>query len=151
MDVPAIFQASTHAASPAFWLIADQLNTRNEAERLAYIRTGFPPGWVKAVRNAFQLSNSQLEALLNASISTLERRQRQRRPLDLVGSERLDRVASLAMRAAEVFEDQDTARRWMMTPNRALNDQTPLALCETEIGSGQVRRTLAALQHGGVV
>jgi putative toxin-antitoxin system antitoxin component (TIGR02293 family) len=151
MDVPAISHASINNAAPAFWLIADQLNTRNETERLAYIRTGFPPGWVKTVRCAFQLSNSQLEALLSTSVSTLERRQRQQRPLDLVGSERLDRVAALAVRAAEVFDDQDTARRWMMTPNRALNDQTPITLCETEIGAIQVRRTLAALLHGGVV
>jgi len=151
MDVPVISQASFQQATPAFWLIANQLNTRNETERLAYIRSGFPPGWVKAVRNAFQLSNGQLETLLSTSVSTLERRQRQQRPLDLVGSERLDRVATLAVRAAELFEDQDTARRWMITPNRALDDQTPIALCETEIGARQVHRTLCALQHGGVV
>lgn len=148
--MPAIFQPSS-TTDPAFWLIADQLNSRSESERLAYIRTGFPPGWVKAVRTAFHLNNSQLETLLNASISTLERRLKQHRPLDMVGSERLDRVASLAIRAAEVFDDQDTARHWMMTANRALNDQTPLTLCETEIGASQVRRVLAALQHGGVI
>lgn len=149
--MPAIFQSSINEAASAFWLIANQLDTRDETQRLAYIRTGFPPGWVKAVRNAFQLNNSQLEALLSSSVSTLERRQRQQRPLDLVGSERLDRVATLAVRAAELFEDQATAQRWMTTPNRALNDQTPIALCETEIGASQVRRVLAALQHGGVV
>lgn len=149
--MPATSQTSSNEAAPAFWLIADQLKTRNDTERLAYIRTGFPPGWVKAVRHAFGLSNSQLETLLNMSVSTLERRQRQQRPLDLVGSERLDRVAALAVRAAEVFDDQNTAQRWMMTPNRALDDQTPLALCQTEIGASQVRRVLAALQHGGVV
>jgi putative toxin-antitoxin system antitoxin component (TIGR02293 family) len=149
--VPVISQATNDQASSAFWLIADQLNTRNETERLAYIRTGFPPGWVKAVRNAFHLSNSQIEALLSSSVSTLERRQRQHRPLDLVGSERLDRVAALAIRAAELFEDQHTAQRWMITPNRALNDQIPIALCATEIGGIQVHRVLAALEHGGVV
>ena len=149
--MPVIFQTSINTTAPAFWLIADQLNTRNDTERLAYIRTGFPPGWVKAVRNAFQLTNSQLEALLNSSVSTLERRQRQRRPLDLVGSERLDRVASLAVKAAEWFEDQDVAQRWMITPNRALDDEMPIALGVTEIGASQVRRALAALQYGGVV
>ncbi|MFK3795720.1 antitoxin Xre/MbcA/ParS toxin-binding domain-containing protein [Pseudomonas sp. NPDC088444] len=148
--MPAIFQSSTNAA-PAFWLIADQLNTRNETERLAYIRTGFPPGWVKAVRTAFQLSNSQLERLLNASMSTLERRLKERRPLDIVSSERLDRIASLAVRAAEVFNDQQTAQHWIISPNRALNDQTPITLCETDIGALQARRVLAALEHGGVV
>ncbi|MDH0747748.1 DUF2384 domain-containing protein [Pseudomonas sp. GD03842] len=146
--MPSLFQPSITAA-PAFWLIADQLDTRNETERLAYIRSGFPPGWVKAIRAAFQLSNRQLETLLNASMSTLERRLKQRRPLDVVSSERVDRIASLAMRAAEVFNDQLTAQRWIMTENPALNDQTPLTLCETEIGAMQARRVLAALAHGG--
>jgi putative toxin-antitoxin system antitoxin component (TIGR02293 family) len=148
--VPAISQSATNEASSAFWLIADQLNTRNETERLAYMRTGFPPGWVKAVRNAFHLSNSQLEALLSSSVSTLERRQRQHRPLDLVGSERLARVAALALRAAELLGNQRAAQRWMMTPNRALGDQVPINLCATEIGGTQVHRVLAALEHGGV-
>ena len=146
----AISHASPPEAAPAFWLIADQLHTRNETERLAYIRTGFPPGWVKALRSAFDLSNSQLEDLLSTSVSTLERRQRQQRPLDLVSSERLDRVATLAMQAAEVFEDQQIAQAWLISPNRALNDQTPIALCVTEIGTRQVHRVLASLRHGGV-
>jgi putative toxin-antitoxin system antitoxin component (TIGR02293 family) len=69
----------------------------------------------------------------------------------VVGSERLDRVAALATHAAELFEDQNTARRWMIAPNRALNGLTPLALCETDIGARQARRVLSALQHGAVV
>lgn len=146
-----ISQASHPQVAPAFWLIADQLHIRNETERLAYIRSGFPPGWVKTVRSAFDLSNDQLEDLLSISLSTLERRQRQQRPLDLVSSERLDRVARLAVQAAEVFEDQQVAQRWMMAANRALNDETPLALCVTEIGARQVHRVLAALRHGGVL
>ena len=101
MDVPSTLQAAITDTAPSFWLIADQLNARNETERLDYIRSGFPPGWVKVLRNAFRLSNSQLEALLATSVSTLERRQRQQRPLDIVGSERLDRVAALATHAAK--------------------------------------------------
>lgn len=148
--MPAISPSANSDASSAFWLIADQLNTRNDTERLAYMRTGFPPGWVKAVRNAFHLSNSQLEALLSSSVSTLERRQRQHRPLDLVGSERLARVAAVAVRAAAIFGSQAAAQRWMVTPNRALGEQIPISLCATEIGGTQVHRVLAALEHGGV-
>jgi len=148
--VPPTFPSSI-AADPAFWLIADQLDSRNENERLAYIRAGFPPGWVKSIRTAFHLTNSQLETLLNASMSTLERRMRQQRPLDIVSSERIDRVASLASRAMQVFDDHETARHWMMSANRGLNDQTPITLCETDLGATQARRVLAALEHGGTI
>jgi putative toxin-antitoxin system antitoxin component (TIGR02293 family) len=151
MDVPDTSHTLISDTDPSFWLIADQLNARNENERLDYIRSGFPPGWVKELRHAFHLNNAQLETLLGTSISTLERRQRQQRPLDTVSSERLDRVTTLALHAAELFENRNTARRWMITANRALNDQMPISLCETEIGARQVRRVLGALQHGGVV
>lgn len=149
--MPATLEKTLSDSAPSFWLIADQLNARNETQRLDYIRSGFPPGWVKTLRNAFRLSNAQLEALLATSVSTLERRLRQQRPLDVVGSERLDRVAALATHAAELFEDQNAARRWMMTANHALNQQTPITLCETEIGARQVRRVLSAMHHGGMV
>ncbi|HEY0289419.1 MAG TPA: antitoxin Xre/MbcA/ParS toxin-binding domain-containing protein [Pseudomonas sp.] len=134
-----------------FWLIADQLNARTEGERLSYIRSGFPPGWVKVTREAFRLDTERLEQLLNASISTLERRQRQQQPLDLVSSERLDRIASIATQAVEVFENPDIARCWMVTRNAALGDQRPIDLCETEIGARQIRRVLSALVCGGAV
>ncbi|WP_397448079.1 antitoxin Xre/MbcA/ParS toxin-binding domain-containing protein [Pseudomonas sp. NA-150] len=136
---------------PTFWLIAHELRDRSESERLKHIQTGFPATWVRATREAFKLSNELLESLFNASISTLERRQKQQQPLDSVASERLDRVAIIATQAAEVFEAPDKASRWMVTANAALGDATPLHLCESEIGARQVRRVLAAMEYGGVV
>ena len=135
---------------PTFWLIARELRDRSEGERLKRIQSGFSPTWVRATREAFKLSNELLESLFNASISTLERRQKQQQPLDSVASERLDRVAMIATQAAEVFEAADKASRWMVTANAALGDATPLHLCESEIGARQVRRVLAAMEYGGV-
>lgn len=132
-------------SATTFWLIAHQLNARTEDQRLHYIRAGFPPGWVRAIREAFSLSPRSLERLLNVSMSTLERRQRQLQPLDLVSSERLDRVATVAVQAAAALGDHATASRWMITRHPALCEQTPIQLCETEIGARQVRRTLRAM------
>ena len=129
----------------AFWLIADQLTARTEHQRLRYIQAGFPPGWVKATRAAFKLSSRRLEQLLNVSMSTLERRQRHSQPLDLVTSERLDRVAHIATQAAARFGDHAMASRWMVSRHPALGGQTPIRLCETEIGARQVRRLLRGL------
>ncbi|RMQ47643.1 hypothetical protein ALQ04_04134 [Pseudomonas cichorii] len=138
-------------SSAEFWLLAHQVSKRTENERLNNIRSGFAPGWIRSVREAFRLSNEQLEALLNASISTLERRQRQQQPLDQVASERLDRLALLATQAMEVFETPERASHWMMTINAALDDERPLRRCETEIGGRQVHRALAAIVYGGVM
>jgi putative toxin-antitoxin system antitoxin component (TIGR02293 family) len=131
--------------APTFWLIADQLNARTEAERLRYIQAGFPPGWVKATRQAFKLTPRRLERLLNASMSTLERRQRHLHPLDVVASERLDRVADIATQAVTALGDHAAASRWMVRCQAALGDQAPIQLCETELGARQVRRMLRAM------
>jgi len=135
-------------AAASFWLLAHQLSLRTEAERLANIQTGFAASWVRAVREAFKLGYPQLEGLLNASASTLERRQRTEQALDAVASERLDRVAFIAIQALKVFDNPERAAQWMLTLNSALGDQVPLQLCETGLGARQVRRALSALECG---
>ncbi|RMM84993.1 putative toxin-antitoxin system antitoxin component [Pseudomonas coronafaciens pv. striafaciens] len=132
-------------AATRFWLLAHQLSQRSEAERLASIQAGFGPCWIDAMRHAFHLGPQQLEALFNASVSTLERRQRQQRSLDPVASERLDRVAMLASHALHIFKTPERAGRWMITPGKAHGDRTPLQLCETGIGAAQAHRALAEL------
>lgn len=151
MEAMATRYLPLNESAPSFWLIANELRGQSEGERLKHIQTGFPPNWVRAIRDAFKLSNDLLEALLNASMSTLERRQKQQQPLDSIASERLDRVAMIATQAADIFESPEKASRWMVTANATLGEQTPLHLCETEIGAKQVRRVLAALEYGGVV
>jgi putative toxin-antitoxin system antitoxin component (TIGR02293 family) len=136
--------------APTFWLIANQLNARTEAQRLQYIQAGFPPGWVRATREAFKLSPRRLEQLLNVSMSTLERRQRDSQPLDVVASERLDRVANIAIQAAVALGDRAVASRWMVSSHAALGEQTPIRLCETEIGVRQVRRLLKTMAEASV-
>jgi putative toxin-antitoxin system antitoxin component (TIGR02293 family) len=104
---------------------------------------------VLAFRLAFNLTARDLETLLNASISTLERRRREQKNLDPVASERLDRIVTVSHLAEEIFEAQVAATLWMSTSNYALGGTTPIMLCETEIGAKQVRRVLQALEYGG--
>ncbi|MNE98446.1 hypothetical protein D3C80_1969560 [compost metagenome] len=97
----------------------------------------------------FDLQENCLETLLNMSISTLRRRASEQKRLNSVASERLDRIAVVCHLAEEVFESREAATRWMSKPNKALGEGTPVMLCETEIGSKQVRRVLRTLEWGG--
>ncbi|PBQ14403.1 toxin-antitoxin system antitoxin component, TIGR02293 family protein [Pseudomonas congelans] len=133
-------------AAASFWLLTHQLSLRSEAERLTNIQTGFAPRWIRAVRDALALGPTQMEALFNASISTLERRQRQQKSLDLVASERLDRVAMIASHALQVFDTPERAGQWLVARNTSLGGRTPLQLCETGLGTAQVHRALGALE-----
>ncbi|MBC3953614.1 antitoxin Xre-like helix-turn-helix domain-containing protein [Pseudomonas triticifolii] len=135
-------------AGADFWLLAHQLTQHSEAERLANIQAGLAAKWVRAIKDAFRLGGDDLQTLLNMSTSTLERRQHQQRSLDRVASERVDRLAMVAIHALQLFETPEQASVWMCTVNPALGQQMPFQMCETDIGARQTHRVLAALNCG---
>ncbi len=132
-----------------FWLFVTSQALRNESERLKSIHDGLPPSLFQAVRETFQLQDKQVEALLNVSVSTFHRRRRERKNLDSVASERLDRMATVSHLAMQVFEGELAAIGWLSRSNGALEGQAPIMLCGTDIEAKQVRRLLHAMECGG--
>lgn len=137
------------AGVEVFWSFSSNRDSLKDSERLEQIKEGFPAGLVPAFRLTFNLQERNVEILMNASISTLERRRREHKKLDSVASERLDRIAAVWALAEDVFESREAAAQWMSKPNKALGSDAPIMLCETEIGAKQVRRVLQALEWGG--
>lgn len=142
--------ASKKEAHVIFWKLAHSVSVSAETSRLKTIKTGFEPGYAFVVRTALGLSAAITESIFNQSMSTLERRLRNKQLLDPVASERLDRIALVANLAEDVFEDQSKAAEWLSNPNMALGNEPPIQLCETEIGAAQVRRVLHAIEWGNV-
>jgi len=133
-----------------FWKMAHKLGTMSESDRIQSIKIGFTIEMADAAKQTFQLTSQNIGVLLNLSVATFERRRKDAKPLDAVASERLDRIAAIALLAEEVFEDATAASQWMATPHPALNGNSPVMHCETSIGARQVRRILNALEWGGV-
>jgi putative toxin-antitoxin system antitoxin component (TIGR02293 family) len=48
----------------------------------------------------------------------------------------------------EVLGTIDKARAWLKTPNRALGNEVPLSLMDTDTGSRQVEEVLLRLNYG---
>lgn len=140
----------TKKTSPSFWVMAHEVTSLSEGERMARIQAGFTANWLSATREAFVLNKSAIAGLAHISPATFDRRLKSEQRLDQVASERLDRLAQMAVMAEEVFEDKAVATSWLATANDALGGKTPLALCETELGARQVRRVLHAIEWGGV-
>lgn len=134
----------------AFWKLARLLGDMSESDRIKAIKAGFSVDMADAAKQTFRMTNQSVGELLNLSVATYERRRRDAKPLDSAASERLDRVAGVALQAEEVFEDKQAASEWMSSPNQALGGSSPLMHCETAIGAQQVRRILNALEWGGV-
>ena len=74
----------------------------------------------------------------------MARRAREQAELDLVASERLDRLMEVVSLAYAVFEQPASTEAWLKTPH-------PLQHCRTAIGEGQVRRLIQALEQGAPV
>lgn len=91
-------------------------------------------------KSAFRLTTTSLARMANVSTAAIERRLKSKAPPTAVVSERFDRLAQVAVLAKEVFEGNTAASDWLPKPNDALGGNSPLALCETELGARQVRR-----------
>lgn len=141
---------SSGAPVPTFWVMARTLASLTERERITRIGTGFEPIWFPALQSTFGLSLAAVASLANISSSIIERRIKSNTPLDPVTSERIDRLAQLAVLAEVIFEDEEAAGDWITRPNCALGGEAPFALCKTGLGAVQARRSLHAIEWGGV-
>jgi putative toxin-antitoxin system antitoxin component (TIGR02293 family) len=78
--------------------------------------------------------------------STLLRREEEGR-LRPAESERLERIARLATLAEHVWESPEEAQRFLITPHPQLDNQAPLDLAATDLGTRRVETLLWKLEH----
>lgn len=63
-------------------------------------------------------------------------------------SEKVERAARLMAHATRVLGTQDEARAFMSTPHRALGDERPVDLTQTELGAKRVEGILDSIAYG---
>ncbi len=90
--------------SQSFWQLAVELGALDEQQRLAAIEQVWSSAWLAALRQNLHLKTADLEPLLALSQATMTRRAHDQAELDLVTSERLDRLMEVASLAYAVFE-----------------------------------------------
>ena len=120
---------------------------RTSSDALKVVRAGLPYGVLEAIARDFRLELKDLVEVLDIPWSTLARRKKagRFRPDE---SDRVYRLARIAAMAADVLDGKERAARWLREPNRALGDQTPLGLLDTEVGGRQVEAILGRIEHG---
>jgi putative toxin-antitoxin system antitoxin component (TIGR02293 family) len=120
---------------------------KSPIELIPLIRAGLDYAAFEAVARTVDGTAEELAKSVGVARRTLDRR-RTARKLDRDTSERLVRLASVAVRAHEVLGDAASMRRWLRSPNRALAGQTPISLLDTEQGAQVVLDVLGRLEHG---
>lgn len=116
-------------------------------EWIEVIRRGISSSAVDALAQSIRVSQSEFSTLLSIPERTLVRRKKEG-ILSSEESAKLVRMARVANRAGEVFEDFGAALEWLKSPNASLSGITPMSLLDTEIGAESVMDTLGRIEHG---
>jgi putative toxin-antitoxin system antitoxin component (TIGR02293 family) len=109
------------------------------------LHRGLPRKAFDGLRDELGVATDDLADVLGIPPRTLARRTDRFKPDE---SERLLRLGSVLRKAADVLEEPESIRRWMLQPKRALGGLTPLRCCDTEVGAREVEALLTRIEHG---
>lgn len=122
-----------------------QISNLNELRQT--VGAGLPYASLEAVMVKFGLARGEAASALHLPQRTFARRKKERK-LRADESDRLLRLARLGAHAAYVLGSEEKAARWLRRPNRALGNEVPLELLESEIGARQVEEVLGRIEYG---
>lgn len=114
---------------------------------VAAVKSGLPVERFDSLRELLRVSTGTLLRVMNISASTLGRR-RKEGYFKKNESERLMRAARLFEHAANVFRNEEKARRWLNTSHRKFGGDTPIEHAETEPGAHHVDTILGRIEYG---
>jgi len=114
---------------------------------VAAVRRGIAAGIYEWLKESLDISDQRLSSVVRISQRTVKRRIAEGR-FHSDESERLVRVARLAERAKDAFEDWESAREWLKSPQFALGGEIPLQYADTEPGAQIVEDLLGRIEHG---
>ncbi len=116
-------------------------------ELIEVIRAGLPVQELDVLQSSLDVPMDKLAHKLGISKATLHRRKAQGR-LGPEESDRVVRYARLVLKAVEVMEGEEPARRWLTSPQVGLGGAVPLDYAETEVGAREVEDLLGRIEYG---
>lgn len=123
------------------------LNAANIPALINILRAGLPVATVEQLRKDINISLQEMGQLIDVSPRTLTRRKKEGR-LHTDESERVYRLSVLLALAEDVLEGHAAALRWLKSPKKALDGQTPLEYADTEVGINEVKELLNRIEYG---
>ena len=120
----------------------------NEMDFVGLVRRGLPVQSALFAAKSLAIGEEQTFSWLHISRKTAARRKSEHQPLRAIESERLLRLVRLAAAATDTLGNREKAVRWLQKQNRALADQTPVALLDTDLGFQTVMDVLQRIEHG---
>lgn len=117
----------------------------------AAVRSGLTYRALDRLARETDLPISALGELIHIPSRTLVRRKTEGR-LQPGESDRLLRASRIFGLAIDLFEgDRAAALQWLSTRHRALGDETPMELLQTDVGAREVENLIGRIEHGVAV
>jgi putative toxin-antitoxin system antitoxin component (TIGR02293 family) len=113
----------------------------------AAVEAGLPKAALKKVVGSIEREPASQRALMHKLVPEPTLRRRRYR-LNLVESERTERLARITALAQDVWENAADARAFMTTPHPMLEGDTPAEHTVTDLGAREVEDILRALTFG---
>ena len=136
---------ATHRQSPGRSL---GLRAATSGELIRQVGQGFSFHALRIFQSRSGVSLSEVASIIGIPPRTLARRRSSGR-LTSDESEKLLRLSSVYEQAMDLFEgDIESARKWLTTPKKALENHSPLEYSRTELGAREVENLIGRLEHG---
>ena len=124
------------------------IKVKNSVDLVKHVEAGLSFTAVEALQDQMKLASKEMAKLLDIKFRTFVRRKEAGR-LQSAESDRVLRTSRLFARSKDLFDgDEQAARMWLMSPNRALGGATPLEIAKTEVGAREVEKIIGRLEHG---
>lgn len=121
----------------------------NPLDLSAQIEAGLSNRTVTALKQRMDLTDAEMGELLDISSRTLHRlAQRGEERLSLSVSDRIYRLVRVLEQAEDTFPDAARAHQWLREPQYGLNNEIPLRLLRTEVGTAAVMDLLGRIAYG---
>src|SRR6185295_19994917 len=118
------------------------VQVKNSVELVKHVENGLAFTAVEALQEQMDLATKDMAQLLDIKFRTFLRRKEAGR-LQPAESDRVLRTSRLFARAQDLFDgNQEAARAWLMTPQRALGGAIPLEIAKTEVGAREVEQII---------
>jgi putative toxin-antitoxin system antitoxin component (TIGR02293 family) len=118
------------------------------AELQLITREGLPAETLPMLAEELSVERSRLAKVVGISERTLSRRLVGRERLSAGESDRMVRLARILAMAGDVLGSSKKASLWLKSENRALHDERPLDLLDTDTGARAVETVLGRIAYG---
>lgn len=124
------------------------LKAKNTLDLVKDVEKGLTFTVVESLQREMDLPAKEMASLLDIKLRTFLRRKDEGR-LHPAESDRVLRTSRLFARATDLFDgNQEAARGWLMSPQRALGGAVPLDIARTEVGAREVEKIIGRLEQG---